>query len=385
MPRKGLPPLLSPLADRPAEPLHYLGVSYGLTTSLLRFWLRGGYRPLYARQTPNLITGEHTCIMVRPLARSELRTDWLDSLHADFCRRLLTLLGYRFRELPPPLALSLLSPKTKFDADAKPKLTLAEVERHLTAYDLRRVHAYARGTVDYHVIVDVLPTMATLYFSGQLPVTLSPVQAAVLCGLGLQRLLVDELEQVLSMPANQLLAMLGQLVRKLSKHLARIEEEAAASALGVRAKERRARAASKLHRAVGDVAGELEAELEQGAQQANAKLQAQQASLIQALGVGQYTVDGDDAEWDSALNSARSLNTISVKKVKRKSSAAATAADNDSLSSGSAAGKHAKKGKKGASSSFKNKSGQSGGAARRHSTGGSGKQAVKQAVKRSRK
>ena len=35
-PRKNLPPLLLKLSERPAERLDYLGVSYGLTSQLLK-------------------------------------------------------------------------------------------------------------------------------------------------------------------------------------------------------------------------------------------------------------------------------------------------------------------------------------------------------------
>lgn len=36
-PRSNLPPLLLKLGERPAEQLDYLGVSYGLTSQLLRY------------------------------------------------------------------------------------------------------------------------------------------------------------------------------------------------------------------------------------------------------------------------------------------------------------------------------------------------------------
>jgi N-acetyltransferase 10 len=36
--RKALPPLLVPVSQRRAEPLDYLGVSFGLTAELHRFW-----------------------------------------------------------------------------------------------------------------------------------------------------------------------------------------------------------------------------------------------------------------------------------------------------------------------------------------------------------
>ncbi len=64
-PRKLKAHLLEKLSERPPEALHYLGVSYGLTTELFNFWRKAQFVPLYVRQTPNDLTGEHTCIMVK--------------------------------------------------------------------------------------------------------------------------------------------------------------------------------------------------------------------------------------------------------------------------------------------------------------------------------
>lgn len=62
-----LPPLLQRLPHRRPEALDYIGVSYGLTQALLRFWKRAGYAPYYIRQTENDITGEFGCVMLKPL------------------------------------------------------------------------------------------------------------------------------------------------------------------------------------------------------------------------------------------------------------------------------------------------------------------------------
>ena len=43
--RAGLPPLLVPVSARRPEPLHYIGVSYGITAELFRFWKRAGSPP----------------------------------------------------------------------------------------------------------------------------------------------------------------------------------------------------------------------------------------------------------------------------------------------------------------------------------------------------
>nr|CAD7440104.1 unnamed protein product [Timema bartmani] len=49
VPRKSLPPLLLKLSERPPEHLDYLGVSYGLTLPLLKFWKRAAFVPVYLR------------------------------------------------------------------------------------------------------------------------------------------------------------------------------------------------------------------------------------------------------------------------------------------------------------------------------------------------
>ena len=66
-PRTKLPPLLVPLSEKRPEPLHWIGTSFGLTPELFRFWFKDGYRPLYVRQTPNELTGEHSTVLLKPI------------------------------------------------------------------------------------------------------------------------------------------------------------------------------------------------------------------------------------------------------------------------------------------------------------------------------
>jgi N-acetyltransferase 10 len=66
-----LPALLQRLSDRPPEPVEYLGVSFGLTPSLLKFWKQLGFLPVYIRQTENELTGEHTSVLIRSLSKEE--------------------------------------------------------------------------------------------------------------------------------------------------------------------------------------------------------------------------------------------------------------------------------------------------------------------------
>ena len=100
-PRKDLPPLLLQLSERKPEKLDYLGVSYGLTKSLLKFWTRAGFAPVYVGQVANNLTGEHTSIMIKNLnhGNGEVEEDcsWLKAFYSDFRRRVVNLLGFEFR------------------------------------------------------------------------------------------------------------------------------------------------------------------------------------------------------------------------------------------------------------------------------------------------
>lgn len=59
-----LPPLLSRLSERQPEKLNYIGVSFGATPKLLRFWKRAGYLPVYLRQTMVGSISKHQLLIV---------------------------------------------------------------------------------------------------------------------------------------------------------------------------------------------------------------------------------------------------------------------------------------------------------------------------------
>uniref|UniRef100_M3ZYS7 RNA cytidine acetyltransferase n=1 Tax=Xiphophorus maculatus TaxID=8083 RepID=M3ZYS7_XIPMA len=167
-PRKELPPLLLKLSERRAERLDYLGVSYGLTAQLLKFWKKAGYTPVYLRQTPNELTGEHSCVMLKELNTDEASQQslWLAAFWKDFRRRFLSLLSYQFSSFHPILALSILQNKNS-----------AELAAHFTPYDLKRLELYSRSMVDYHLVMDLIPTVARIFFLKQLgDVSLSAAQ-----------------------------------------------------------------------------------------------------------------------------------------------------------------------------------------------------------------
>lgn len=75
-------------------------------------------------------------------------------------------------------------------------LVAEDVRELFSPFDLKRLDSYANNMLDYHVILDLLPTLAALYFSRRFPadVKLSGVQSSILLALGLQRKSVEDIE-----------------------------------------------------------------------------------------------------------------------------------------------------------------------------------------------
>lgn len=146
-------------------------------------------------------------------------------------------------------------------------LSASELSILMTPFDLKRLESYANNMLDYHVILDLLPTVANLYFEKRLgaEVRLSAVQSSILLAIGLQRKTIEEVEgehpfvpvtsgncggnltveisfpsfslsffvpipatsqTELQLPVSQALALFTKIIRKISKRLIDIQKEA---------------------------------------------------------------------------------------------------------------------------------------------------------------
>ncbi|EIW59415.1 DUF699-domain-containing protein [Trametes versicolor FP-101664 SS1] len=287
-------PLLQRLTERKPETLDYLGVSYGLTPPLLRFWKRAGYIPLYLRQTQSELTGEHTCVMVRGLNSSvDGELEWLGEFAKDFRRRFLSLLSFKFREFGSVTALSVLeaanSGVKKLDAHPSRELGASELSFMLSPFDLKRLDSYSNNQLDYHVIMDLLPTVGQLYFEKRLgpEVRLSAVQSSILLALGMQRKTIEEIEAELQLPVSQALALFVKVIKKISKRLLDVQK----AAISAQMPDARAADALALTRTDADGAKaawkpletSLEDELAEAGGEAARALREKQRAMIDAL------------------------------------------------------------------------------------------------------
>ncbi|NXP47874.1 NAT10 acetyltransferase, partial [Heliornis fulica] len=307
-PRKNLPPLLLKLSERQAENLDYLGVSYGLTPRLLKFWKRAGFVPVYLRQTPNDLTGEHSCIMLKMLNEEETEQEpWLAAFWKDFRRRFLSLLSYQFSTFSPSLALNILQNKN-IKQQPQPPISRDELESVFIPYDLKRLEMYSRNMVDYHLIMDMVPTIARMFFLNQMgDITLSAAQSALFLGIGLQHKSLDQLEKEVELPSSQLMGLFNRIVRKVVQLFNTVQEKAVEEQM-VAAK---------------DVVMEptlksLNEDLEEAAKEFQEKHK-QEVGKLKEMDLTQYIIQGDDEEWNEVLSKAgQNASVVSLKSEKKR-------------------------------------------------------------------
>ncbi|KAJ6101919.1 RNA cytidine acetyltransferase [Penicillium sp. IBT 16267x] len=320
-----MPPLFGKLTERRPDALDYVGVSYGLTPALHKFWKRSSFHPVYLRQTPNELTGEHSCVMLRTLAAGTNDAGWLGSFSRDFHRRFLALLSYQFRQFPSVLSLSICESANagaKLDPAAVLRtLKKADLDAAFSPFDLKRLDSYANNLLDYHVILDMIPLIAEYYFSNRLAgkVSLSGVQQSILLAIGLQRKTLDDVEKELNLPAPQLLAMFLKIMRKVSTHFRGIVEGAVAESMP--AEQKPAEPAGGAHD--DDIIEDrfkpldtgLDEELKEGGQQIDDEMREKQRALIDSLPLDKYAIDSGSAAWEDAEKQIRNggAATVSVK------------------------------------------------------------------------
>ncbi|KAL7420494.1 N-acetyltransferase 10 [Cryptotrichosporon argae] len=310
-----MPPLLQRLSERRPEALDYLGVSFGLTRELLRFWKRAGFAPLYASQRENELTGEFTFVLLRAIGGGvATEHGWLSAFAQDFRNRFMSLLGYDcFKKFEAATALSIIDAATNKKAETK-AISPAELAAVLSPFDTKRLDAYAAQMVDYHVVLDLVPTLAQLFFARRLgpDFALSAAQQAILLALGLQRKRVEVLEPELGITPTQSLALFAKLVRKFVAHFDALQKSAAAdeleaerAAAGAGTDGASETSAVQRARAIAGNAPEVDMGEELGAA-ADDERRRMQREMLDAVDLSQFAIDAS-ADFSSAQTQVAAL------------------------------------------------------------------------------
>jgi N-acetyltransferase 10 len=165
-------------------------------------------------------------------------------------------------------------------------LTKDDLSMILSPFDLKRLESYANNMLDYHVILDLLPLVADLYFADRLQVSLSGVQRAILLAIGLQRKGIDDMEKELSLPSGQVMAMFIKIIKKVSTAFREIEKAALEKEIP-----REPQGSGDLNGGVETFVAleqELDDEMEEAGNEVVSALKEKQRELINALDLQKY-------------------------------------------------------------------------------------------------
>ncbi|KAH3676167.1 hypothetical protein WICMUC_002189 [Wickerhamomyces mucosus] len=317
---KTLAPLLLKLSEKSPHYLHYLGVSYGLTPSLHKFWKNNKFIPVYLRQTANDLTGEHTCVMISSLESRENK--WLSEFAKDFHKRFLSLLSYDFKTFGAVQALNLIeSTRSSQNLSEVEQLTKFQLDQIFSPFDLKRLESYSNNLLDYHVIVDLLPAISLIYFSGRVQeIKLSSIQIAILLAIGLQRKSIDDISKELNLPSNQTIAMFSKIIRKISSFFRDLVGRSIGEALPALqdhvVEEMDGEKPTQRFEAVEET---IEEELNGEGKEAVKALREKQRELINSLNLDKYNIEDDiELNGKELAKAAETGNVVALKNKKNK-------------------------------------------------------------------
>lgn len=106
--------------------MDWVGASFGATETLLDFWWRNGFTPLYLSPVRNAVSGEFSTIVINPL--SGKAKEVVREARVEFKKLLMHTLYECHFNLEPKLAYQLLS-MDPWGTDYKPKLSRGQRER----------------------------------------------------------------------------------------------------------------------------------------------------------------------------------------------------------------------------------------------------------------
>lgn len=134
------------------EGFDWVGASFGADKTLLNFWLKNGFIPIHISPMRNIVSGEYSVIVVKPL--KERVKNLIKSIYTEFKIRLLNSLSDTYFNLDPEVAVRLLSANV-WDHFEKPILTPSQIERLIS---------YVKGSLAYEGACDAVKQILITHF-----------------------------------------------------------------------------------------------------------------------------------------------------------------------------------------------------------------------------
>ncbi|MEM1674208.1 MAG: GNAT family N-acetyltransferase [Candidatus Bathyarchaeia archaeon] len=135
-----------------SEGFDWVGTSFGADETLLNFWLKNRFIPVHISPMRNIVSGEYSVIMIKPL--NERAESIIKKLYTEFKIRLLNSLPDTYFNLEPEVAVQLLS-VDRWDNFEKPNLTPSQIERLVS---------YVKGSLAYEGACDAVRQLLIAHF-----------------------------------------------------------------------------------------------------------------------------------------------------------------------------------------------------------------------------
>ncbi|GFU22064.1 RNA cytidine acetyltransferase [Nephila pilipes] len=294
-------PILQQLTEIQPDSIEYLFVSCNLSSESLRFWKKNSFIPAYISEKTNS-EGEHMLFMIKPIEetfKQRIEKYWLNFQNHYCCH-----LGAEFRNFKASLALSVMQFSANWINKDFKELSKTDIDLLIRPHHMKALEKYCQNLLDYHTIIQIIPTLANLYFKDRLKdVALPRVQEAILLSFGIQFKVVDVISKDLGLPKMQIFGLLNRTIKKLANHLTAIIEKSVASTL------------EKREIVMEPIAQDLDEELEEAAKKIQEK-QEQDALKLKDIDISQYAIKGSEEDWEKALFSGRKA-LVSIRSVKK--------------------------------------------------------------------
>ncbi len=138
----------------------WIGSGFGATEELLNFWIKNGFTPAHMSPERNPVSGEYTCIVMKPLGRDAERI--VEIVSNRFRKRVLESMHDTYKDLEPEVARLLLRPQRFPDRSIGAGQSFDKI-------DLERLVLYVRGIMTYEVCNDVVAEIVRGYWNGFYP------------------------------------------------------------------------------------------------------------------------------------------------------------------------------------------------------------------------
>ncbi len=151
--RKGLGSLALSFLEKEAKEKGYdwIGAGFGVTRELLNFWLKNGYIPVHLSPERNVVSGEYSLLVIKPLNEHAKR--YIEYFSSEFLRKIIYSLPEPYHDLNPRTARILLN--TAKDVNLKIDLSPSQIGRLMS---------YAWGDMTLENCMDAMQILAKKYF-----------------------------------------------------------------------------------------------------------------------------------------------------------------------------------------------------------------------------